>query len=201
MSHKVSVKEAALLTGKSRETINTATKDGVLSFTLNERNHKVIDIAELERVYPLVKTMSDLEPSGVVRPDSDLTEGRPSDLREQVAVLHERLQSAAKEREFLQSERDTLKTERERERRQFEEQIEILRTSLEKAQDQHGKAMLMLTHFSEETRGPEQQQEMTALKETVLQLKQQNKRIYRELQEQKGRQEQQGRSLWKRLFG
>lgn len=193
MSHKVSVKEAALLTGKSRETINTATKDGILSFTLNERNHKVIDIAELERVYPLVKTMADLEPSGVVRPDTDLTEERPSDLREQVAVLHERLQSAAREKEFMQAEREILKSERERERHQLEDQIEMLRTSLEKAQDQHGKAMLMLTHHTEEGREPILK--IAALEETVLQLKQQNKRIYRELQEQKGR------GLWKRLFG
>lgn len=196
MSHKVSVREAALLTGKSRETINTATKDGVLSFTLNERNHKVIDIAELERVYPLVKTMADLELSENVSPDVDLTGEGPSDLREQVAVLHERLQSAAREKEFLQAERETLKGERERERRQFEEQIEILRTSLEKTQDQHGKAMLLLTHQSEEGGGLKK---VAALEETVTQLKQQNKRIYRALKEHQARAESGG--FWKRLFG
>ena len=44
---KVTVREAALLTGKSRETINAATKDGTISYTHNEKNHKVIDISEL----------------------------------------------------------------------------------------------------------------------------------------------------------
>jgi hypothetical protein len=188
MSHKVSVREAALLTGKSRETINKATSDGILSFTLNERNHKAIDIAELERVYPITGSLADMEPSGVVRDSPALTDTGPSDLREQVAVLRERLENVSNEREIL-------KSERERERRQLEEQIENLRTSLEKAQDQHGKAMLMLTHHSEEGRDADQPRKLAALEETVLQLKQQNKRIYRALQEQKGR------GLWKRLFG
>jgi hypothetical protein len=121
---KVSVREAAFLTGKSRETINTATKDGILSFTLNERNHKVIDVAELERVYKLVKSPADLAQSEPVNDSQELSEIGPSDLREQVAVLRERLESSLREN-------DTAKGERERERHQLEEQIEQLRTSLE----------------------------------------------------------------------
>jgi len=39
---EITVKQAALLTGKSRETINAATKDGTLSFSHNARKHKVI---------------------------------------------------------------------------------------------------------------------------------------------------------------
>lgn len=189
---KVSVREAAFLTGKSRETINTATKDGTLSYSLNERKHKVIDVAELERVYPLVNSAADLGQSEVVR-DSQTPDGVPSDLREQVAVLRERV-------EALSGTNELLKTERERERRQLEGEIENLRTSLEKtqeslemAQEQQGRAMLLLTHQSEEGRDPRQQ--LSDLEQTVLQLKQQNKRIYRELQEQRGR------GLWKRLFG
>jgi hypothetical protein len=186
---KVSVREAAFLTGKSRETINTATKDGILSFTLNERNHKAIDIAELERVYPLVKSPADMAQSGNVSDGQELTESGPSDLREQVAVLREKLESSLKENGQLTS-------ERERERRQLEEQIEQLRTSLEKAQDQHGKAMLLLTHqSSEEGAGGQQSIQIKALEETMLKIRKQNRRIYQELQAEKSK------PLWKKLFG
>lgn len=188
MSHKVSVREAAFLTGKSRETINTATKDGILSFTLNERNHKVIDIAELERVYPLVKSPEDLERSGVVNDGQELTEGGQSDLREQVAVLRERLESSLREN-------GQLSAERERERRQLEDQIETLRTSLEKAQDQHSKAMLLLTHQNGEEGAAGQNNQIKALEENMLKIRRQNKRLYDELQAQKAQ------SFWKRLFG
>lgn len=186
---KVSVREAAFLTGKSRETINTATKDGILSFTLNERNHKAIDIAELERVYPLVKSPADMAQSGTVSDSQELTENAPSDLREQVAVLREKLESSVREN-------GQLTAERERERRQLEEQIEQLRTSLEKAQDQHGKAMLLLTHQSgEEGTGGQQSSQIKALEETMLKIRKQNRRIYQELQAEKSK------PLWKKLFG
>ena len=186
---KVSVREAAFLTGKSRETINTATKDGILSFTLNERNHKAIDISELERVYPLVKSPADMEQSGTVSDGQELTENAPSDLREQVAVLRERLESVLREK-------DTLQGERERERRQLESDIEHLRTSLEKTQDQHSKAMLMLTHQSgEEGAGGQQREQIKALEDTMLKIRKQNRRIYQELQAEKSK------PLWKRLFG
>ena len=184
---KVSVREAAFLTGKSRETINTATKDGVLSFTLNERNHKVIDVAELERVYPLVKSAAELTQSGAVSDGQEASEVGPSDLREQVAVLREKLESSLREN-------GQQSAERERERRQLEEQIEQLRTSLEKAQDQHSKAMLLLTHQgSEKGSGPLDQ--IKALEETMLKIRRQNKRLFEELQAQKKQ------SIWKRIFG
>jgi DNA repair exonuclease SbcCD ATPase subunit len=133
--------------------------------------------------------MAEVEQSAVVKPDTDLTDERPSDLREQVAVLKERLEGVSHENEML-------KGERERERRQLEEQIEMLRTSLEKAQQQHGKAMLLLTHQSEEGGG---MRKVAALEDTVTQLKQQNKRIYRALKEQQAAAENRG--FWKRLFG
>src|SRR5687767_2874746 len=137
---KVSVRQAAWLTGKSRETINTASKQGKLSFSLNSSNQKVIDVAELERVYPLVRSMNEVEKevSGDVseRPGPD---NGPSDLRQELAVLRERVQG-------LTTERDLVKAERERERRQLESEIEHLRDSLKAEQENQSKAMLLLTH-------------------------------------------------------
>ena len=187
MSHQVSVQQAALLTGKSRETINKATQEGRLSFTRSAKQTKVIDIAELERVFPLVRTPDDLAVSGTVRLGPALTP-ESSGLREQVAVLAERL-------EGLQREQETLRVERERERRQLEAEIEHLRTSLEKAQDQHGKAMLLLTHQNGEEGGAGYRDQFKQLEEAMLRLRKQNGIIYRELQATKAR------PWWKRLFG
>jgi hypothetical protein len=135
---KITVREAAFLTGKSRETINAATKDGTLSFTLNGRNTKVIDIAELERVYPIINSIDKLGQSEAVRNSPVASDPGQADVREQLAVLKERLESFSREKETLVQERD-------RERRQLEAEIDTLRSTLEKAQEQHGKAMLLLT--------------------------------------------------------
>ena len=110
---KISVRQAAWLTGKSRETINTATKQGTISFSLNSRNQKEIDVAELERVYPLIRSMNNLEPevSGDVS-ERPVPDGGPSDLRQELAVLRERVLG-------LTTERDMVKSERERARRQL----------------------------------------------------------------------------------
>lgn len=133
---QVTVRKAAQLTGKSRETINAATKDGTLSFTLNGRGHKVIDVSELERVFPLIKTLSEIDPS-----DEPVRTGQKvSDrtVREELGKLLERLQHREEVNE-------TQRLERERERRQLQEEIEHLRATLEKAQEQHRTALLLLT--------------------------------------------------------
>lgn len=48
---KLTVQEAADISGKSKATITRAMKSGRLSFELNEQDEKVIDMSELERVY------------------------------------------------------------------------------------------------------------------------------------------------------
>lgn len=48
---KVSVAQAADLTGKSKSTIQRALKSGRLSYSINESDEKEIDTSELERVY------------------------------------------------------------------------------------------------------------------------------------------------------
>lgn len=184
---KISVRQAAWLTGKSRETINTATKQGTISFSLNSRNQKEIDVAELERVYPLIRSMNNLEPevSGDVS-ERPVPDGGPSDLRQELAVLRERVLG-------LTTERDMVKSERERERRQLEAEIEHLRDSLKAEQENQSKAMLLLTHerSAKPGQGPD---EIAAIVETMELLKKQNRVIVREL-----RQKKQG--FWKRVFG
>lgn len=196
---KITVRQAAKLTGKSRETINTATKDGTLSFSLNSRNHKVIDIAELERVYPLVKTMDQInEESEAVRNRPNVSE---SDTNSEIAVLREKLSSV----ELM---KETIVAERERERRQLEEEIETLRSSLEKFQEQHNKALLLITDQSKqttdrvgdwetsirklETRISNQEEKAGKEREKLRAMVRQYKRAYLD---------EKNKSFWRRLFG
>lgn len=140
---KVTVSQAAKLTGKSRETINKDTKSGKLSFSHNARNHKVIDIAELERVYPLTQSLDDLKQTSTAVSASP--QASDSDASTELATLRERLAASQQTNELLSA-------ERERERRQLESEIENLRSSLEKAQEQHSKALLLITDQSKSTK-------------------------------------------------
>ncbi|NOY42280.1 MAG: hypothetical protein GXP26_10635 [Planctomycetes bacterium] len=101
----------------------------------------MIDISELERVYPLVKTMDEIKQvSGTASARPGASE---SDVSSELAVTRQKLASS-------EAMREVLATERERERRQLESEIENLRSSLEKSQDQHNKALLLITDQSKQ---------------------------------------------------
>ena len=55
----IGLSEAARLTGKPRSTIHRAMKDGRLSFVVGEGGARLIDPAELERVYPIKSPRND----------------------------------------------------------------------------------------------------------------------------------------------
>lgn len=196
---KVTVREAALLTGKSRETINTATKEGKLTSSLDERGRKVIDVSELERVYRLIKTMDQIQQ------ESDIVSHSPgasdSDVNSELAVLRERLANS-------ENLRDVLTTERDRERRQLEAEIETLRTSLQKSQEQASKQMLLITDQSQQAKERAGDWE-TSLADMKLKLANDTDARFKELQEKHDKEIRQlkgavhqmrNRSLWKKLF-
>ena len=135
---KVTVREAALLTGKSRETINVATNAGKISFSRDGQNRKVIDVSELERVYPIVGKLGETQKPNAVRLRQRTELDCQLNLELEIVVLKERLDSLAREKEQLVE-------ERHRERRQLESEIESLRATLEKSQEQSSKSMLFLT--------------------------------------------------------
>ncbi len=198
---KVTVREAALLTGKSRETINTATKDGTISYSLNEKNHKVIDISELQRVYPIVNSMEAIQQSDSVKPSQNRTVNGQSGIEQELAVLRERLEN-------ITQAKDLLKEERNRERRQLESEIDNLRSSLELAQKQQEKTMLLLTdqRKTDERRGQienEQDRKLEALEQKIKELRSQNKRIFRHSKEQRRELEKlrNQQPFWKKWFG
>lgn len=107
---KVSLSEAARLTGKSRVTIHRHIDKGRLSKELDGTGSPVIDIAELERVYG---TLKQVDLSQKVTGQQPETANGNSLLQGEIDLLHERLTG--------------LEGERMRERAQLEESIRDLR--------------------------------------------------------------------------
>lgn len=58
---KVGAQRAAVLTGKSKSTIQRAMNSGKLSFELDQNNRRVIDVSELERVFGIKQTAPEPE--------------------------------------------------------------------------------------------------------------------------------------------
>lgn len=195
---KVSVSQAAKLTGKSRETINKATQTGALAYSRGSGNRKEIDVAELQRVYKLVTTMDALEAaSAPVKSASALSE---SDNRVENAELRAKLASSERTIEMLSAERD-------RERRQLESEIDNLRSSLEKAQDQHGKALLLITDQSSQSQSKKDdwdkalralEARLASYEKEQRETKDAAKRKIALLQ--RALEQERSKSLWRRLF-
>ena len=105
---KITIAEAAKLTGKSVPTLHRHTNNGKLSFSKNEKGEKVVDIAELERCYGTLKTL-----------ESDNQEN--ADLLAKSELEYQNLQQ---ENDTLQKENDNLTSQLrdagEREKRLFD---------------------------------------------------------------------------------
>jgi len=82
---QVGLKEAARLTGKNQSTIHRAMKSGKLSYKVSDSGERIIDVAELDRVFQV-------SPDGkLVRNDND--------------VLHSHVEELARLRAQLEAER------------------------------------------------------------------------------------------------
>jgi len=90
----VGLKEAARLTGKNQSTIHRAMKKNKLSYSVNDDGERVIDVAELNRVFQ-------------VNPDSSPARNDNDDLQHYVEEI-------ARLRAQLESERTILSVSKER---------------------------------------------------------------------------------------
>ena len=93
-----------------------------------------------------------------------------------------------------------IELERVREREQMSEQIEHLRAMLGSEQEERRKITALLTNQSSEREKQGQMQEKTeteldSLKTTVLELRKQNRGIFKALKEE------QSKSFWQKIFG
>ncbi|QDV79086.1 hypothetical protein [Botrimarina mediterranea] len=131
MTTKYSIAAAHRITGKSRTTIAKHLRQGKLSYELDPSGAKLIDGAELARVYGDECDFSAEE--GAETPAA----GRPAKsdqgvqrVQPEVNTLRDRLESEV--------------AERQRERAHYREQIEHLQDALKRAQEGQNKAMLLL---------------------------------------------------------
>jgi chromosome segregation ATPase len=105
---KVGAQRAAELTGKSKSTIQRSMKNGKISFELDSHKRRVIDVAELERVFGLVPQESDMEQQKNVEAEIEkATQMLDMErLKMRVKLLEEQLDTARESIEDLKTQRD-----------------------------------------------------------------------------------------------
>lgn len=107
---------AAQLAGVARSTLYKDIEDGKLSAALDGKGRKVIDVAELERVYGAL-SLDDTEPSEDVRVrhiETDEKDASDNTLQHEVAFLRERLQEKDARLREKDATIDDLRGERDR---------------------------------------------------------------------------------------
>ena len=138
---KVSLSEAARLTGKSRVTIHRHIEKGKLTKEIDGTGNPVVDIAELERVYGTLK-----------HPDlsQDVAEQQPETVNGNSLIQVEL--------EMLREQIVTLEAERARERGQQDETIQDLRRErdrlLKLVEDQTATVKLLTDQRAKEQEAP-----------------------------------------------
>jgi hypothetical protein len=165
---KVNPTEAADIAGVTRKTLYADMNKGHLSFEVTDKKKRLIQVAELERVYG--KEMSHKKESEGNTGKWLNTESVNNNPRPENGVLLEKLEN--------------LEKERQREREQLTDQIEHLRDMLKNEQEERKKMTALLTdqRTDKESRGGEQDKKLQALEATVEELKKQNRRVLLEMQ-------------------
>ncbi len=103
---KVGAQRAAVLTGKSKSTIQRAMNSGKLSFELDQNKRRIIDVSELERVFGIQQTATEpqkIETVSTTQIDEAVEQERT---RMKVKMLEEQLETAQELIDDLKSQRD-----------------------------------------------------------------------------------------------
>ncbi len=122
---KVGASKAAKIANVARSTIYKDMDDGTLSFTINSKGNKSIDISELERVYGTLNTSDNNKMSEDVSKGHIETAKKDSSdnaLSREIKLLHEQIaridQMNERERERLEKQIEDLKEDRNKWREQ-----------------------------------------------------------------------------------
>jgi predicted transcriptional regulator len=112
----VTISQAAKMAGVSRATIYNDIEAGVLSVVTGVKNRKMINVAELERVYKKLNLLEGADEKDPIQTYQNVKASKVSN-SDQVAVLQERVESLKRENELLhdliEKEREDRKRERE----------------------------------------------------------------------------------------
>ncbi|MFP4097462.1 MAG: entry exclusion 1 domain-containing protein [Alphaproteobacteria bacterium] len=105
---KVGAQRAAVLTGKSKSTIQRAMNSGKLSYELDQNKRRIIDVSELERVFGIVQTAPKPAPAKAKEQKAPDVESvlEKERLAMQVKMLEQQLTTAHDQIDDLRDQRD-----------------------------------------------------------------------------------------------
>jgi hypothetical protein len=186
----VSISKAADMVGITRATFYRHVDRKGISIQKDADGNPKVDVSELIRVYGDKVRLEDHDRKGggpdtepTIQAKQDNTPQSTLNIVVEVGVLKERIQ-------HLLQERDQSHEEREREREQLVEQIDMLRARLVESEEQQKRLTLLLTHRKEEGSehdgtGDQEKHRIKNLEDQVQKLLKQNQNILRELQGRK----------------
>jgi hypothetical protein len=193
---KVSMEDAAYIIGKSKKTIYNHKDKGRFSYEIDENERAVVDASELLRVYgdkpPVLERMKEIEE----REKGGVSEGQ--------STPNYKAESQKKTRDSLSVEEQVKQARLEAEiesmkalMKKSEEHNEFLKDMLEDEKEERRKANMLLQDLRSQVdqSKDERVKDVDTLKQTVEELRKQNRRIMYELQAQKSM------SVWQRVFG
>lgn len=186
---KVNPTEASQIAGVTRKTLYADMQKGTLSYEITDKKKRLINVAELERVYgTLAKDVSSVSQNTLFDTAGNT---KKADANSSVEG------SGSIDAEVLKVRLEFMENERAREREQLNDQIEHLRSMLSSEQEERRKITALLTDQTSERdeQGQKTATEIDDLKNTVLELRKQNRSIFKALKDE------QDKSFWQKLFG
>jgi hypothetical protein len=197
---ELSITNAASMANVSRTTLYNDMDAGKLSFTSNAKNKRVINVAELERVYGPLKTKE---------------EGKSRSVNTEQNLTNSSSHTDAVELAGLKKQIEMLETERRREREQMDERLSEMSEALKRSQDGQNNLTLLLEN-KEQDNGGEWERAMKALEQRIAnqekaaqEKEEREQKILRQNQvlrkaldaEKKKLAEEQKKSFLQKLFG
>lgn len=191
----LNITQAASAAGVSRRTFYNHIEQKGISTTTDQDGSKKVDLSELERIYGKevvsqnLKDIADENESGVSARETTRASSQGG-VQAELQVLKERLKG-------LEESKSQLENFNRREREQFTEQIENLRESLKKSQDQQSQLGLLLTdqRTEREKRDGANDRKIDELEKELREIRKINRSALRALKQEREK------GFWQRLFG
>ncbi len=103
---KVGAQRAAVLTGKSKSTIQRAMNSGKLSYELDQNKRRIIDVSELERVFGIKQTSAEPNNSKSIENKDIEAAVERERMMMQIKMLEQQLSTATEHIDDLKDQRD-----------------------------------------------------------------------------------------------
>ncbi len=126
MSSKLSISAASRRVKKGRETLRNMMDNGELSFELNKKGNRVIDLSELQRVFPEQMVLAEKSKPKANQSTTDMK------------LVDQVLESAKREREQLENHIARIEKDFDDAKSYFEKSLNLLEDKRDKAEEGSG---------------------------------------------------------------